>query len=633
MCYAFDPSQVCLYSQLQTSGGFCPEGSERFVPETCTWDCGTNGSDCEVFDMKAGYLAQYLDSVTVASGTDQEFVAISGYSPGWLDQDNALFPFGDLVYAQFTPGGNEVVDYTIIDGKPLVDDETNVYFAPDSWRNGNSEPGDDVGKYSSITASATGDLYIAYADFTDQGEYQLKLARRAAGATTFVINVIDNTDPVGDGGAFYPSITLDAAGIPVVAYGIRFPSAAPGGQPTGMVRVATAASATPTGVADWTTVDLAETLTDIGCVEGDGLCATGDRCVTIGTTGAGECGTPDTDCRDAVTMNPIKCSAPVGDPPICVNDVCRGLKVGSDLVDMTGISNNLFPINGGLGLVFHDRGTGFVRTTGTTACETDSQCLATDFCEGVVTPENDNDGHCTRPNGNVWGMRFTTSSTTWGSMFLIDGYSRKRPNIGDCGQHATVAVDAAGAWHVAYLDGTFDRIRYARVDEGATTTVDVTAALLPQSPGVPNPQLGDRTIVVDDGTADYIGTSRPADRNDGRRRLIGGELSAVVTASGEIRILYQDITGMGNTDTTTPPPGAQPLLAVSTTAGLGWAVDYANTGVENGGFWTTQSLGVTTTTTTTSYCAWVERASSVNEGTAEPTPDGAETHVVSCAGP
>ena len=49
----------------------------------------------------------------------------------------------------------------------------------------------------------------------------LKLAHRPAGETEFDISIIDDTDPIGNGGAFYPSITLDPTGNPVVAYGVR----------------------------------------------------------------------------------------------------------------------------------------------------------------------------------------------------------------------------------------------------------------------------------------------------------------------------------------------------------------------------------------------------------------------------
>jgi len=53
----------------------------------------------------------------------------------------------------------------------------------------------------------------------------------------------------------------------------------------------------------------------------------------------------------------------------------------------------------------------------------------------------------------------------------------------------------------------------------------------------------------------------------------------------------------------------------------------------NGGYWTTQSLGITTTTPETSYCVWAARASTSNSSdpAVEITPDGAETHVVTCA--
>lgn len=600
ICVVPDDATLCSYDVVGYNLGTCPPASVQLDTATCTFRCGaTPGADCIPPDpLKPGYLSQYIDSVTVPDGSGGEYVAISGYSPGWLDISNLLYRYGDLVYVEYRQGDPEELpqtSYVIVDGKP-ADSANNIYSDPAGWRGGNSEAGDDVGYYSSIAASASGDVYIAYLDKTTPGNYRLKLAHRVAGQTTWAISVIDDSDRVKRYGALYPSLTLNAAGNLVVAYGVRDQAAAPGQDGTGWVRVATSSNANPAAVADWAYADLTETTANVGCVDGDGLCATGDRCVADGFSGRGTCMTPTSDCTTT-------CSGMFGSQSICSNGACRDVRGAGDLPDAVGMFNNLVRDGNGLALAYHDRGAGALLTG--QMCTTDANCANTQaFCSGAIagTP---NSGTCMIPNGNIWGVRF--DGTTWGSRFLIDGYSRKQATVGDCGQHLTFTIDSTGVWHVAYLDGTFDRIRYAQVQTNNTVN---------------------NYAFVDDGTAAFA----PAltDRLDGNRRLVGGEMGIQISASNEIRILYQDLTGPQSIDPLVQPVGAQPLLAVRAMGATTFTVTYAGTPGPNSGFWASQSLGTTGTTNNTSYCIWAQRAANSNDPTTTAVEDGAMIHVVEC---
>jgi hypothetical protein len=113
-----------------------------------------------------------------------------------------------------------------------------------------------------------------------------------------------------------------------------------------------------------------------------------------------------------------------------------------------------------------------------------------------------------RAEGNLYGVSFEGGA--WGTPFLIDGYGVGDPNTGDCGLHASLAVDAAGVWHVAYVDGAEEALKYARI-EGTTITREL----------------------VDDGETEGS--------TDGRH-VVGDDADIAVTASGEVRIAYQDAT-------------------------------------------------------------------------------------------
>lgn len=153
-----------------------------------------------------------------------------------------------------------------------------------------------------------------------------------------------------------------------------------------------------------------------------------------------------------------------------------------------------------------------------------------------------------RSTGNLWGA--AQSGGTWGAAFLIDGYMRGDPNVGDSGIGASLFVDAAGTWHVTYVDGAEEMLRYAQIAGGAVTVRET----------IDDGATPDGTTVHEDG-----------------RHVVGDDSSVVVTDGGEIRVAYQDAT-------------SRTLMLARRAAGATeWTVSVIDD-VDNTGFWAEQVL-------------------------------------------
>jgi hypothetical protein len=272
----------------------------------------------------------------------------------------------------------------------------------------------------------------------------------ATGTTgSWAVTTVDDT---GDSGR-YSSIAINAAGNPVIAY-LQIVVGDPGtGEIVSSVRVAVSDLPTPAGPPDW----VATTIASGTMLCRPAFCGAGEMC-----TEAGLCVTDSGDCAGA-------CSS--GD--VCVGGSCEAALPAMYVEDMPpalGMYNSLVTTATGMALVYYDRST-----------------------------------------GNIFGS--ANDGTSWAAPFLIDGYATGTLGVGDSGLAASLAVDAAGVWHVSYVDGAEENLKYARV-EGGTVTVEV----------------------VDDGSTD--GT----DPNPDGRHIVGDDSSIVVTDGGEIRIAYQDAT-------------------------------------------------------------------------------------------
>ncbi|MFK7985314.1 MAG: MYXO-CTERM sorting domain-containing protein [Sandaracinaceae bacterium] len=357
--------------------------------------------------------------------------------------------------------------------------------------------------------SAPGDDVGQFASMVNQdGTYLIAyydatnnaLKMAAGGPGAWQVHTIDEA---GDSGR-YTSLTLDSAGIPVVSYLRIEESPDTPGEIRGAVMVATANTANPSMPTDWTLTLVAAQANPCRAE----FCPSGTQCVE-----SGACVTATSDCTEECATGDV-CQA-----GSCVATVADNFV--EDLPPFHGLHTSLAVSDTGLGLVWYDRST-----------------------------------------GNIFGARFDGSA--WSEPFLIDGYAVGDPNIGDSGLSADLQIDDAGVWHVVYVDGAEETLRYASVLPDGTV----------------------ETEVVDDGSTD--GTTRHMDG----RHIVGDDASLVVLDSGALRVIYQDATSQNA------------VVAVRAAGGGEWAISPFDT--ENStGYWVDQAL-----LGTTSYAAtwWVERA-------------------------
>ena len=314
----------------------------------------------------------------------------------------------------------------------------------------------------------------------------LKLAAGGPGGTWATHTI----DAAGDSGR-YASLVLTEAGVPVVSYLRIAEDTETPGNIRSAVMVATANLANPSAETDWTVTEIAAG--PMACRPE--FCATGTTCIEDG-----QCVTPTSDC-----------SADCASGDVCFNGSCRtGLPAGyvEDMPPALGLYTSLADAGGGqLALVYYDRS-----------------------------------------SGNLYGAAFDGSA--WSAPFLIDGYALMDPDVGDSGMSANLFVDSAGLWHVAYVDGTEETLRYAQVQPDGTVVL---------------------REVVDDGSTD--GTARFTDG----RHIVGDDASIVVEEGGAVRIAYQDATAQ------------DAVVAVRPAGGGDWAIAHFDT-EDSTGYWIEQEL-------------------------------------------
>jgi hypothetical protein len=444
----------------------------------CT-EAGVTCGDCQPMPpLNPGRLADDLDSTVQADGT----LVFAGYAPGDPDSNRL---YGDLVIGTHDAATNAVT-WQIVDGMPA---EGEIGADPNGWRGGVKNAGPDVGRYASIEAIGD-DLIVAYAD-VDNGS--LKVATRIDGTWAAY-----DIDPGGNIVA-WTSMTIDNLGLPVISYVVYLRQADPTDtetKPTSSLRIARPNTPLPgvglgdaglpppapadAGIVDldgwqWTITELSGA--DMGCNNND-LCADGFTCVT---RGAGECVAPTNDCGgDPDAGGGNNCGS---SNPICYDGECLQRKSAADYYVAQGLYTDIERTSTGLALVYYDR----------TAGDIMGRTCAADPCDAV---------------------------DAWSAPFLIDGWSLDadaHSHPGDSGIGASLFVDASDVWHVTYVNGTWEELRYAKVEGGIVTAYEL----------------------IDDGSAGLTGLAR--DQID----IVGDDSSIVATTTEEgleLRVAYVDAT-------------------------------------------------------------------------------------------
>lgn len=351
--------------------------------------------------------------------------------------------------------------------------------APSSWRGGVSSPGDDVGFYTSVAVGSDSLPRVAYHDASN-GVLKFVQGGEKFG---FVSHVVDSTEFATVG--LYASLALGPGDVPVVAYMAHDVDVA--GVSHAQARVASAATATPTSSADWTVTTLEDVA--IPCT---GLCAGTQVCVAASWTCETELDA-DADCAGACVAG--EGCVDLGAGPVCAptlpepsyTDVPWGVGLWSSLA--------LFG-DGRPAVAYHLR-----------------------------VPES----------GELHAAIF--DGAAWGAPLVLDAGDDR-----DVGQSASLALDAGGVMHLAYVEALYDDLVYMQWSGGVLARE-----------------------IVDTG-----------DRGGGDLRVVGADSTIAIGGDGLPRIVYQDQTASDLLLATRTAPGAWTLadLAVGD-PGFGFYADLA----------------------------------------------------------
>ena len=248
---------------------------------------------------------------------------------------------GDLVIHTFDKADlNKPQKTEWLDGVPAAGHIGGDVNGP---RGGVTDPGPNVGQYTSVVASPTGDLYVAYYD-VDNGDLKF-IARYGGPAASWTAPItIDGSTPVGSDPSngdvgMYASIALDKTGIPAIAYfrrGSYNPvTAAEDGPSTGLV-YAVAKRTQPTTKDDWTVVGDVEAVNRPPPPCNDS-CSSTQICIADPNAAGGE------RCADksAAQCNPTSSPAGCTGNQVCVQDtdanhspVCRSTEAAAVLGEL-----------------------------------------------------------------------------------------------------------------------------------------------------------------------------------------------------------------------------------------------------------------------------------------------------------
>ena len=315
---------------------------------------------------------------------------------------------GDLVYTEIKDP-MEFPSWQVIDGV----DMTAGADMPGGYRFGISDPGPDVGQYTSIALSS-GKPMIAYFDASNGA---LKFAR---GPHPFDVQTVDQGATAAVDVGMYAALSLDSGGVPTIAYVASGMQS--GDHFTSELRVAVASNDHPSA-SDWSisTVDS----TTISCA---GRCGAGTACLVPAMVN----GMPNVDPSKStcVAVDAQPCAAMCSATQACIMGACTNVlqpQKAPDLYEGIGLFVQARRNSAGqLVLVYYDREEG-------------------DLKMATGAP-------------GAWQVSF------------IDGNDPAT----DVGQFATAQLAPDDSVHVAYVDAINDRLLYKHVAGGSVPmTADV----------------------------------------------------------------------------------------------------------------------------------------------------------------
>jgi hypothetical protein len=343
------------------------------------------------------------------------------------------------------------VDWEFVDGVPADPPPDPKSYNVDGFRGGQTESGDDVGIWTSLAIDSAGNPAVAYYDRSNK---VLKFAHHDGKAWT--VSTVEGKASADIGR--YAKLLAQNGGF-VLAYQ-SVEAGGDNGAALAKVRVATAAS-DKVGAEAWTFED-AVVAKNTPCRAN--FCASGTACVAA---------------TKLCTKTSTACDPACASGSSCVDD--NGAVACAPIFDANKIDAYPDAVGDYISIAAHPKG-------------------------GIGIAYYD------RPAGDLYIA--SKAGGTWSSL-LVDGSDAAGNDTGDVGIGASLFIDAAGTYHLTYVDGLTEAVRYVQVADGKTVG---------------------KSEIVDDGL-----TVGAAPFEDGQH-LVGDDSHLTVTPSGEVRVTYQDAT-------------------------------------------------------------------------------------------
>ncbi len=308
-------------ADLDCDPGFAPTVSNPGEPDPNA--CVVNNGLCACTELPP--LDIGIHGIEAGMAASADLVAASSYNR----------TYGDLMLGLAPVSGGDMV-WTFIDGTPAPT-ASNVEGSLTGPRGGVAAAGDDMGRHSSIAIAANNDLHISYQDLES---FTLKYMHGTHGEADSYTWASHTIDTEGSNGTWTAIALHPTSGVPVIAY------TSPNVDGTSRLRLAVAASPTPTSASDWTLSTLDIVSVDGPCAQ---ACAENDFC----RLDVSACETP------APAETP--CTTPCGPTERCfAGDICAPVawvknSAVPDWAYVVAIHNRLVFDSAGLArVVYHD---------------------------------------------------------------------------------------------------------------------------------------------------------------------------------------------------------------------------------------------------------------------------------------
>lgn len=358
-----------------------------------------------------GLIGEYTSVAVASDGT----IWVAGYNDA--DVTNGLL-YGDLVVGKYDTGKMKV-QWVTVDGLPAAPGDGDCApNDPSGWRSGLTDPGPDVGLWTSIQLDSNNNPMVSYYDATNSA---LKFASSSDGGKTWSSHTVMHAAN-SDIGRY--SKLLVVGGKPSIGFLVVEPGTA--GWAKSRVVLASASTATPMSASDWNMQDALvdpQTPCKAQFCTGSQVCvATSMQCQpTVAGCKPSDCGAAEA----GIGSTPQSCVTLADAGPSCQNTVTSSYI--DTYPDATGDYVAMASGPHGIGLVVYDR-----------------------------------------TRGNLVGVANQGSSWTSG---ILDGQigannDPMRTDTGDVGIGASLAIDSNGDWHVSYVNGWTEALQYLTVPAG-----------------------------------------------------------------------------------------------------------------------------------------------------------------------